>query len=1024
MSTTPTAHQLAVIEGTDRHLLVAAGAGSGKTATVINRLLYLLGVPIGGRTIATPVTLERLAAITFTIPAAAELKRKLRERLREAGRTDLAWRADTARIGTIHSFCGEVLQEFALHQDASPSISVLQEGDTRALVGESARDALVAAVEAGHPGITDLLSRRGQKDVDEALLQLLNQGDRLRQLAAVGNQHPDETALIAVAVAALDLLEQRLRDGGTVDFDRMLTWTRDLLTSDDYARRTLQRRIHTLIIDEFQDVDPVQWEMARLLGEVGSGRTDTTRLLLVGDPKQSVYRFRGADVATWRAVERIFADGHGTVVPLNENFRSTAPILDFVAATAGRLLDTPLNETGVRQDYEINFARLEVGQPERQSEGPNVELIAVPPLDGGVDQIRALEAEAIARRAVALHADGVGWREMALLFPTWSSSGLYQDTLRRHGVPTYLRRDEGFYERREIMDQIVALQAVRDPTDDLALTGFLRSPFVGVRDETLLAIALAGAGPYWPRLRQVECAERELLHHGVALLERASALRDRVPHDVLLAGLLEESGYWAHLALLGPERQQGIANLRKFLALARDHAEGSLGDLLRSIAAERDREDRVGDARLHGEEDDVVTLTTIHSAKGLQWEAVFWCDLVRGPSNKIPKILVGRGQVALKDPEVKTQSDHWEALAGELKNEESAERARLAYVASTRAKKYLIVSPLGGEKPVHMAKFVGEQLKLGEATDVALTYPKHGGGEWSVTVTMADPAWLPANDAAPGLVPIGSDALDTLPQPLVPISVPAGAPLHSASEALVLARCERKHWFRHVLGFTEPAQARGGPSFGAATTRGQIVHEVLERHQVGQDLELLIEAAIREEDPTAPGPDSVDGKAYRLELRQVIESVTSDAAYREVADLPGARRELRFVYLTGPGEGWQGTLDLAARNDQGQVLLDVKTGKVSEADLERRTEHYRPQQEVYTLAARAIAGERVAEFRFHFAESGTQVRHVYMEDELVPMAERLAEQVVRMESGAPELTRHPEECERCGFKTVGWCPGV
>ena len=541
---------------------MAAGAGSGKTRTVIHRLLYLLGAPVEGRTIEKPVDLDRLAAVTYTVAAAAELKRKLRTALRAAGFTDLAWRVDTARIGTIHAFCGEILREFALRRGMSPGLTVLEDGESQAFMDEAARDAVVAAVEGKEPGMGELLVRYQQATIHEAIVQLIGESDRLGRIESPALP-PDEQVLIAVARRALALLQERHRERGAVDFDRMLTWTRDLLRDDGYSRRTLQRRIHTLIVDEFQDVDPVQWEIARLLGDLESGRTDTPRLLLVGDAKQSIYRFRRADITVWREAERLL-ETRGKILPLNESFRSTAPVLDFVAATAGALLDQPIDPAAGRQEYEIEFARLEMGNPVLQGDGPAVELISVPQLGGGVDEIRRVEAVAIARRAMELHQEGVGWKDMALLFPAWGAAAVYQDALRSNGIPTYLLLDEGFFERREVLDQLVALQAVRDPTDDLALMGFLRSPFVGVRDETLLSLAFQGTRPTGTgcgipsRLQRTPPGEQELLRRGVSLLKRAVALRDRIGNDELLADLLEQSGYWAHLALLGERRSRRL----------------------------------------------------------------------------------------------------------------------------------------------------------------------------------------------------------------------------------------------------------------------------------------------------------------------------------------------------------------------------------------------------------------------------------------------------------------------------------
>lgn len=1026
MTHQPTGHQLDAIRATDVHTLVAAGAGSGKTATVVRRLLYLLGVPIEGEILTPPVEMERIAAITFTLAAAAELKSRVRDGLRDAGRADLAWRVDAARIGTIHAFCGEILREFALRRGAAPGVTVLEEGEARGLADEAARDALVDAVERELPGVGALLTRRQQKDVHAAVVQLLDQSDRLRHLAAQPHED-DERALLQVALRALELLEARLAERGAVDFDRMLTWTRDLIRDDEYVRRTLQRRIHTLVIDEFQDVDPVQWDIARLLADPASGRADTPRLLLVGDPKQSIYRFRRADVATWRTAGELIRGHGGRVVPLNENFRSTSPILDFVAATAGVLLDRPVNPEQGRQVFEVDFAALEPGT-EAQRDGPPVELITVAPVEGGVDAVRKVEADAIADRAVQLHAEGVPWRGMALLFPTWTAAELYQDALRRRGVPTYLLLDQGFYERREVVDQIVALQAVRDPYDDRALMGFLRSPFVGVKDETLLLLAREGRH-CWPRLGDVECAEQALLRRAKALLERAVKLRDRVATDQLLADLLEGSGYWAHLALLGDDRVQAAANVRKFLLLARGQAEATLGEVLRGIDAQRDREDRVGDARLYGESDDVVTLSTIHSAKGLEWEMVFWCDLVRDPKGPHPKVLIGRDAVALRDPlatKADEQPEALKALLKEIEAEEAAERKRLWYVAVTRAQRRLIVSPfplgdgrLRGHPP---AEALEELLGVRSAGEV-VEYPKQGVGAWTALVRLAVPVeeW---DEKEPVAREVPEELAASIPVPTAPLVVPAGRPLHSASEALVLGRCETKHWFQYVMGLREPAVDRTGPEYGSAVARGQIVHDVLEQYRLEAELDGLIDDAVRKWDPDAPPPDSEEGSGYRRELRSEIERVADSPAWREVAELPGAWRELRFVHLAGAERGWQGAFDLAARAAEGQVLLDVKTGGAAGADWEAKAAQYRAQREVYARAAEAIAGEPVAEFRFHFSRPGRQVRHRLSDEERAGLGERLAELAVGMERGAPRLTEYPEECRWCGFKRVGWCPGV
>ena len=200
-----------------------------------------------------------------------------------------------------------------------------------------------------------------------------------------------------------------------------------------------------------------------------------------------------------------------------------------------------------------------------------------------------------------------------------------------------------------------------------------------------------------------------------------------------------------------------------------------------------------------------------------------------------------------------------------------------------------------------------------------IRYPKHGGGEWTATVRVADPSWvLPkAEELKAKLIP--HEAVSRLPEPLSPIPVASGRALHSATEALLLSRCETKHWFQYVLGLREPELGRRSADFGSAVARGQIVHDVLEQYRLEVELDGLIDDAVRKWDPDAPPPETVEGAGYRRELQREIAGVVEDPEYREVADLPGAQRELPFVRLAGPDQGWQGAFDLAARADRGQV---------------------------------------------------------------------------------------------------------
>jgi len=1031
---TPKPAQWEAIRAVDRHVLVAAGAGTGKTTTVVGRILYLLGVPFEEGRYPAPVTLDRIAAITYTNAAAADLKRKLREELREAGLRDVAYEVDNARIGTIHGFCGDILRESALRSGRSPGFEVLEEGEGGALLAEAVRDALVAAVsEDATPGLRELLSVHRQRDVEEFVRRLAEDADRLARMRRDATLPLEEGALVRLAVRAREELERRLDEQGAVDFDRMISWTRDLLRDDAAVRRRLQRRMHTLIVDEFQDVDPLQKEIAWLLGDPEGGDPSSTRLMLVGDPKQSIYRFRRADVTVWRSVERAFRDGGlGEVVALQENFRSVAPILGFVDAAIGPVLDAPVDGEAL-QDFEVGYQPV-TAMP--STEGPAdgaVELLLVPSDEKGklltAKPRRQAEAEALARRARELFESGVPYRGMAALFASVKGVEVYQQALERQGVPTYLLRGEGFYERREVLDLVLALRTIRDPDDNQALLGFLRSPFVALRDDTLLQLAWGGEGSCWARLRTGELAEPDRVALAVALIEEHAALRDRVPIHDLLTSLLDRSGYLAQLALRGEEAGQALANVRKFLRLARQHEGAAVGDFLRMIAEMRERKEREGDERLHGQTDDVMTLTTVHSAKGLEWDVVFWCDLERKPPNaggRDSTLLIGREGIALKDPDVEKTDDQpqaWRDILAAEGEESAAERKRLWYVAATRARQRLIlggVSAEGHEKGGPAAA-IAEHLTFTATDGSAFSYLSREGKQFSGTIRLATlveerpevevDTWA---EPLPGEVPAQVAVLDS----------PAGPARHSATSLMTHARCPRRHWLRYVAGLKEPEVPRSGGDYLSALARGQVIHEVLEQLEEEADVDALLDAAIGRWDDSAPPPDSEPGQELRERLREELKLVSNHSDYRKLAEHPTARRELGFLQLLGPDQRIEGKIDLAAREPEGIVLLDVKTAQKGKEEVAEIASGYGLQRAVYVQAAEAIGGEPVARFAFQFSRAETQVSTPVTDALRAEGRKQVQEALGAIADGEADLTTFPKECRYCGFKAAGWCPGA
>lgn len=1050
----PRPSQWRAIRETGRHQLVAAGAGTGKTFTVVGKVLWLLGLEVEGERHPDPIRLRDLVAITYTNQAAADLKSKLREALRQAGRQDLANEVDLARIGTIHAFCGDVLRDFALRSQRSPFRRIWDEGESTAATGDAAREALLEALETDAvPGLDALLGDWSSSDIVGWVITLISESDRLATLRGRADElGAEERTLVALASLAEARLAERLEREAAVDFDRMVVWTRDLIRDEPSVRGALQRRIRALIIDEFQDVDPVQKEIAYMLAEPASGRTDTPRLMLVGDPKQSIYRFRRADVTVWREVERDFQEaGHGVVVPLEDNFRSVPQILGFVDSTVGRILDRPLNGIEL-QDYEVPYRRVEATRA--PADEPAVEAILVPPQEGGrirrTEEVRTIEAESIARRARELHRAGVPWGGMALLLRSWYALDIYRTALERAGIPVYALQGEGFLETREVVDMITALEAVRDPRDDRALFGFLRGPFVAVKDETLLRVARTAHRPYWPRLRGwyhdddpapeegrlggFAGDEAARLRRGLELLHRFTALRDRLPTDQLLDELLHQGGYLAHLALLGEDGKQRVANVRQFLQMAASAADTGLGDFLRTLRERRQRGDRAPEAPLYGENDDVLTITSVHSAKGLEWPVVFWADMARGSWTSYPDLLLGRGEIRLKRPDThhEDQPKPYQELVDRNHREEDAEERRLWYVAATRAMDRLILTglPQGkGLKKDTTAKQLA--LLLPDLLDAAdgdkLEYRGGDGLTWELVARVAS-AEAEALDAGreaeetPASRPV-RDA-DTLLRPRKPVAVPLGPARHSATEFLVHSRCPRRHWFRYIAGVQEPEPEATGAEILSAVRRGQIVHEVLERIHDEEELPGLLEVAIGRWDEHAPPPETDRGRQYREHLGEEIERVLSHPDYREIFEAHDAKRELGFARIARDGSAAVGRIDLAAPGQNGLRLLDVKTTQCDDDAIPDKVRQYTPQRDVYVTAAADIAGRPVNWFAFQFSAAGAHARQLYDDDARQRSRTAVHTMTAAIGAGDRSLTEHPEECWFCGYRRVGLCPGA
>ncbi len=967
-----------VVLAEELRLLVGAGAGSGKTSTVVQKLCYLLGAPVhdvDGHVYVhpSPLTLPDIAAITFTNASAADLKRKLRAALSRSGLRQLASDVDSARIGTIHGFCGDLLREFALRAGLPPMLRVLSEGESAVIAQDCAIAAVQDAAErmarndSEGSAFAALLRDRALRDVVALVEEVAADTDRLATWSVAQPElRSHERALLALAQEALALRRTELERQSAMDFDRMIVAVRDLLRSDANVRHAVQRQLRLLIIDEFQDVDPAQRDLAYLLGGLECEDPSPTRIMLVGDPKQSIYKFRRADVSLWNAVRhRLASDAQGRALELSDNFRSRRGILSLVDAVIGSRLDEPVSAERGRQQFEVDYRPLQAAGSDKDGDRC-VEIIGIAPAEPALTlpAMRAIEARTVAARMVALNGDGESWGDMAMLLASFSDVSLYLEALRAAGIPVYVLRGEGFYEAREVLDCLVALRVIRDTGDEVAVMGFLRSPFVGVRDDTLMALREArhargifGAMRHEPR-------ERALLDRAVALIYRFEALRDRIPVHTLLQRLITESGFLAALSLDTDRGVQAVGNVRKLLRIASATPELSLGEFLRDIHEARARQDRVGEERVYRERADVVTITTVHSAKGLEWPIVFWCDLLREGKTNTDALQCGRELFRLKcDTGEFTGKDEpldslHAALCADLREEQRAETFRMWYVAATRARRLLVLSgvPLGAVKKAapNMATLLRERFPA--LCDAAphpetIAYAAADGAPFALVLTAA------RTEAHPGHAGTVDDArgqpLSATPAlPLTPQRTRAGRTRLSATQLMTFDSDPATWYRRYIFGF-EPPASRIRHSGSSSAAQGSAVHDVLEHlNYEASDVAELVDAAIERHDPQAASLGTAQRSLYRQRITEMVERAVHHPQWQALIRTPGVRRELAFTCILADGSVIEGLLDLAAPLDNGIRVLDAKTGRAGTDEM--FAARYRVQGAVYAGAVRAI----------------------------------------------------------------------
>ena len=630
-------------------LLVLAGAGSGKTTVLVNRIAYLIKygdaylseecpMPVDRNLVEAleyainydedeithvldqlayePVAPWSILAITFTNKAAKEIKDRLDRAFGDKSISDAIW------AGTFHSVCVRILRRYGSYLGYRDGFSIYDTDDKKRMITQCMRELEISEKILPPRAVANEISRA--KD----------------QLISAEEYQPTHDPRTRDIAKIYTLYQKKMMEYNAVDFDDIIMKTVELLRSEPQVLEYYQDKLRYILVDEYQDTNHAQFVLVELLG------AKHRNVMVVGDDDQSIYRFRGATVENILGFDKTYPDA--TVIKLEQNYRSTENIL----AAANSII----RNNDKRHKKELWCKR---------GEG---ELITLYEARDQNDEARYI----IDKINTAVKTSGKNYSDFAVLYRTNALGRALQTVFAKSGMPYKVVGDMSFYERKEVKDMIAYLSVVGSEGDNLRLKRIINEPKRKIGPACLEAVEAIATRDGLPMYEVVKrCAEYDILSKNVSKLtdfaNMIESLRSReLSPSELVGAIFEESGYHDMLKSEGFEGEGKIEIVKEFISAASEYEarvkeadeEPSLTEFLEELAL-------ISGQDKYDENADAATLMTVHAAKGLEFPVVF---------------IAGMEDGIFPSEQSRSEPDG------------ISEERRLAYVAITRAKEKLYVT--------------------------------------------------------------------------------------------------------------------------------------------------------------------------------------------------------------------------------------------------------------------------------------------------------------------------------------------
>ncbi|MCP1662278.1 MAG: DNA helicase UvrD [Methanocalculus sp. MSAO_Arc1] len=779
---------------------------------------------------------------------------------------------------------------------------------------------------------------------------------------------------------SLDAAKKRMNG---LDFTDLIRYTNRLFNENDLlVEKHFRQRFRYILVDEYQDTDPIQSSIIQRI--IGDTTVQSDRLFIVGDPKQSIYLFRRADVTQFADTRTLIkANLLGSEVALDRNFRSTPEVMGFVNYLFSNLMQES------EKPWEFPYQLLET---ERREETGSITLLLA---DSGEDALETTrnEAELVAQKILSLVSseampiywsmDGTklastrpaGYGDIAILIERRTKLPIFEWALRKHGIPLTIHAGTGFYQQQEVLDVFSILSFLLNEADDLALFGALRSPFIGLSDADIFSIRELGSR-YQSLFASCAAYARAYPESGCAdahrLLSQWKAAAGRLEPVDLLSLITRESGIHAVYAGI-PGGEKAVANIEKILQKARG-SRSNLSEFVRMINLAISGESDEAGAQIDLCSQNAVLIMTVHASKGLEFPVVVVPELNQTISYTGKSLMIADPlHLGVTLPDTGDQFRRKKTpvltmLQDIHRRKEAAERRRLLYVATTRAKDHLILSGVVPDEPAvdlsacrSRMDWIACSLDLGEESIrkrcCMITPP--GSSRQLPVALCREPGPLPSHSTITEPVPIDISS--------IPARILAGTPEPEAGAVIEVEQEKPRYAASRITSDAPGPRLRADPSWinararskglGAAE-RGTILHEVFE----GKTAENVLKR------------HGISDSAYAAELESAY------AAFCRSAIIAGCREEHCEVPFSTIAYGvhFTGTIDrLVKQHDTTWVLIDYKTGGCTD----KAIDSYQVQMAVYRHAAEAIIGEPVTPY-LYFADSNRWILITIDEDEV------------------------------------------